>query len=503
MTSLHDRTSLEDRIKAATRAAASTVPAGSAPPLQLPPGPQSPRPGLLATWRGAHSRAVLLRIGTPVAAAAAVLAVVATSLALAGGSRPPAPSASLAGVPPYYLALISSDPAGAIVSARAAPSISSSPAPSYPGPTTTGSSPSPAPSYTGPSTTAGGEYAVIQDVVTGATVATVLPPRPFDTFEYATGAADDRTFVLAAQNLSKDAGILSCGPTELFLARLDPIAGTVKLTPLPIPEFPATSRVDGIALSPDGTRLAVALARGHVCANGVAMATPLPAPVKTAASAVEQVRVYSLPSDTVTTWHAAPQWDLAGKAGPNVMSWARDGTLAFNYPGAGLKRSGQGLWLLNTNAPGGSLLAHSRFAVSAYVPPRGSHAITSLPGQWVWSSAGVITPDGRTVVAPIERYPERLGVTGAAFAEFAASSGAEFQVRWLDQQRTRDPFFVPYYAVEWTNPSGSILVVAAPATRGRSTRSVFGVLSGDRFTPIPGAPALTGLIYLNPTTLVF
>jgi len=29
------------------------------------------------------------------------------------------------------------------------------------------------------------------------------------------------------------------------------------------------------------------------------------------------------------------------------------------------------------------------------------------------------------------------------------------------------------------------------------------MLSGDRFTPIPGALTLTGLIALNPTTVVF
>jgi len=230
------------------------------------------------------------------------------------------------------------------------------------------------------------------------------------------------------------------------------------------------------------------------------------APIKNAASAPEQVRVYSLPSGTVKTWQAAPPWDLAGEAGPDVMSWTREGTLAFNYPGAGGRRSGQGLWLLNPNAPGGSLLAHSRFAVSVNGPPglRVSHGIASLPaGRWVWASDGVITPDGKTVVAALERHLERPGVTAAEFAEFAASTGAEVRVRWQDEQPTRDPFYVPYYSVVWSNPSGSVLVVAAPATRGGSASSVYGVLSGDRFTPIPGAPALSGLIPLNPTTLVF
>jgi hypothetical protein len=41
-------------------------------------------------------------------------------------------------------------------------------------------------------------------------------------------------------------------------------------------------------------------------------------------------------------------------------------------------------------------------------------------------------------------------------------------------------------ALEWTNPSGSVLVVAAPAKGHRNP--VLGVLAGDRFIPIPGAP---------------
>jgi len=107
-----------------------------------------------------------------------------------------------------------------------------------------------------------GQYAVIRDTVTGATVATFQPPPPFDTFEYVTGAADDRTFVLAARNLSNDLGLAPCGLTRLFRARFNPAGRSVTLTSLPVPELPATSQVDGIALSPDGTRLAVALETG-------------------------------------------------------------------------------------------------------------------------------------------------------------------------------------------------------------------------------------------------
>ena len=73
---------IEDRLRAATRAAAGTVAPGSAPPLRLPGEPDT-APG----WR----RGPRLRTGrnwprwlTPLAAAAAVVAVVTASLAISG-----------------------------------------------------------------------------------------------------------------------------------------------------------------------------------------------------------------------------------------------------------------------------------------------------------------------------------------------------------------------------------------------------------------------------------
>lgn len=42
--------------------------------------------------------------------------------------------------------------------------------------------------------------AVIRDRMTGQTLANVRPPKPYVTFEGVYGAADDRTFVLAAQS---------------------------------------------------------------------------------------------------------------------------------------------------------------------------------------------------------------------------------------------------------------------------------------------------------------
>ena len=38
----------------------------------------------------------------------------------------------------------------------------------------------------------------------------------------------------------------------------------------------------------------------------------------------------------------------------------------------------------------------------------------------------------------------------------------------------------------WSNPSGSVLVVEGKTAHSPSRQSVFGVLTGTTFTPIPG-----------------
>ncbi len=148
--------STEERLRAAARAAADTVAPGSAPPLRLPDDPAaSPQRG---SWPG---RRHWVRALTPLAAAAAVAAAVIASLTLTrgvpaprGGGQSPARPVALHGVPRYYVTLTS---------------------------------------------TAMPSQAVIGDTATGAVVTTVKPPRPYRTFDFVSGAAGDRTFVLAAQ----------------------------------------------------------------------------------------------------------------------------------------------------------------------------------------------------------------------------------------------------------------------------------------------------------------
>ena len=210
--------------------------------LKATPGP----PGRRGKWPG---------LITPLAAAAAVTAVVAASLAIStafrGHARPagpgpaaqshpsPAPlrpaalrQAALRQVPRYFAAL----------------------------------------ARTGPVQLIGGEAAVVRSTVTGHILATVAPPRPYRIFTWVSAAADDRTFVLAAQRYwpiaSGQAGMPAQNrdittPTVFFKLAFDPATHTAKLARLAVPETIQASQLAGMTVSPDGTRLALDLAPVH------------------------------------------------------------------------------------------------------------------------------------------------------------------------------------------------------------------------------------------------
>lgn len=221
-------TSIEDRLRAATLAAAATVPDGAAPPLRLP----ARRAGRI---RGlSRLRGRLLTVAAPVAAAAAAAGVIAGAVVAHGhdgtGAPPPPGAVAAPRVPPPYLVALH-----------------------YPG------------TYKGWKIQRAD--AVIASTATGRVLATVPVPRGYNAFVAVTGAYDDRTFVLAAQKLSRDSqGGGRRRPRQLFpatrLYRLHfavtshgSVAG-YQLSTLSGGLLPPATFGD-MALSPDGTRLAV------------------------------------------------------------------------------------------------------------------------------------------------------------------------------------------------------------------------------------------------------
>jgi hypothetical protein len=416
-------TSLEEVIREAFGAKADQIPPDTVPPLRLP---ARRRRSLFLAHRGGGRKGMPARPSrpgwlAPAGSVVLVAAVIAGSLTLSRaitGQRAPsrhqqAAVAIPAAVPRYYVALTGANE-GYPTSATAA---------------------------------------VVRATATGAVVARVVPPRPYATFTGVTAAADDRTFVLSAQVSTARSRALY-PDARFFILRTDPAShspgGRAQLQALPARYVPAGSEVSGMALSPDGTRLA---ATTYQQLTG------------------SLLDVFDLATGTQRTWsgklcsRCLPGLIGFGFGGVNVgtLSWTGDGrTLAFTWASAG-----QGdVRLLDTAAPGANLLADSKLAIAT---PNG-------PGPY-WRTA-IITPSGRTIVAVRELTGPRPGGRGLRvrqeLVKFSVATGKVTAI--LNHLRIH----AGYEQVLWTSGSGRVLVIAG-ARPGESA----GIMRGDRYTAIP------------------
>jgi hypothetical protein len=425
-------TTIEDRLRAATRAAAETVAPGSAPPLRLPDREQhrglARRPGPGRRWASWTA---------PLAAAVAVTAVIGgvlivTRLAHLPQNRP--------------------GPAGAVtVPLRRAPSTPGGAVPPY----AVGLAPGPL--------AAQSTRAVVRATVAGTVLATLIPPRGYGSFTWVSAAADDRTFVLAAYGPGPATGPgRARDTTAFFLLHLDPTSGTARLTHLPTPAQPDLpgmgSAISGIALSPDGGKLAVAFGNQ---------------------SGPSELKLFDLRSGSVRVWRGArgsriDGYITADELGANPLSWTADGkTLAVD------QEVGQAInvRLLDTTAPSGDLWASARAAT-----------FPNWPSGSVAGSA-IITPDGTKIIAmAVTRHATQIVVN-----EFSASTGKALGT--MVRLRYRRGAITGWPSVLWSDPSGSTLIVKTtkPGTgaskNGDMTPRVVGVVTRGHFTPLPGIPA--------------
>jgi hypothetical protein len=320
---MEDPARMEEAARAAMRAVAGTV--ADAPPLRLAPpldvtAPHRRRDRGPGRARG-HGRRRAQWLA-PLAAAACVIAVAAGLVAVRAGQHPSPPplssSAMPAGaVPDYYVAL------------------------------------------SHPPDTATPNQAIVGNAVTGQVLSRISPPAG-TTFAGVAGAANDRTFVLETQPFPQplpastevtvrgDGYIASAAaialPRTWYLLRVNPSAGAAQLVRIPVPTTPAGQEVTALALSPDGSKLALAIlpqpfAKGYMGVGGT----------------LQLLRVYSVASGAVlrnwsTTTGSIDSYDFTPDSG-TTMSWLPDG----NQLAVFIDSDSPGLRVLDVRAPGGDL----------------------------------------------------------------------------------------------------------------------------------------------------
>jgi hypothetical protein len=254
-----------------------------------------------------------------------------------------------------------------------------------------------------------------------------------------TAAADDRTFIIALFSLS--AG------TRFYELRISASGQSAGLSPLPVPPLPAGESADAIALTPDGTRLAVASQRSG------------------RAGAIEVITLATGATRTWTTSHSGiPEdlsWDAAGQR--LAFFWTSD------------TASLAGLWLLDTSALGSALLSGPRLLPQTAGPDEVQSALLTPGAQTIIAS---VTYNGTAHVGP--------GAVVGGIVEVSARTGRP--LRTLLAERAAHSGDAGWFITSCLLPSidavGNHLLVSC----GR-----FGRLDHGRFTTLPGAAPHTAV----------
>jgi hypothetical protein len=259
-------------------------------------------------------------------------------------------------------------------------------------------------------------------------------------------AGDDRTFVLAA---IANTNSLKAAPVWLFRIHLTASGMPGPLVPLHVRHEQQGitghwfENIASMALTSDGTELAIATNRSYGDRNGPA-----------------DIEVINLATGATRTWTSTPQ-DISS------LSWAGDHTIAFAC---------DGVCVLDTAKPGSSL-SQARLVIPWKTRYRGMQT-----EQWP-----MITPDGSAIYAAMDGG-------GLGLVEFSATTGKP--LRLVMGPVATDSNFC---GVLWSNPAGRHLIATCnwdtpagtpsqPDFGNPVLPSVTGTITDGHFTKGPNLP---------------
>ncbi len=354
----------------------------------------------------------------PVAAGAAVVAIIAVAALLAGmtaGPRPAVPAPVTGAMPRYYITVTRS---------------------------------------------AAGLAAVVHTSADGRVTGTVKVPSLTDAAAWSvTAAGDDRSFVIAA-DLSQTA---IAGTAEFRFFRLLVSPAGRPGTPTELPAVPANAPLlTGMALSPDGTLLALSLEYGGPMADF---------------RPYGGVEVINLETGGTRTWLApgdATYW-------PGVPAWAGgDRMIMFTWWHSPSRPAGAavivGVRELDAAPPGANLLASRSIPFRAVTPGIGSAMIASRGREIVAAACHDTAPPGH-----------QPGSVTAKIIELSAADG-----RLLRVLRTQTARYTSLGGQDRLDGGCAVLSVDPTGNHVLVQGFAFGRIDQGVFTALPGAmPGVT------------
>ena len=198
----------------------------------------------------------------------------------------------------------------------------------------------------------------------------------------------------------------------------------------------------GLALSPDGTKLAIGIQPKPHTTN------------------LTVLKLYSVPAGKVLrTWYANGTIGDSGED-PEALSWTSgQRMLAFYWEANGTPYQA-GAWLLDLGNGAGTTSLNS--GNSRCVPPYSSASPLSC------DSDKVITPNGSDIVCWASDG------SSDGFQEFSTTTGraAQALAEWSTKSDQAE--------VLWSNPSGSVLIGTTPVGQ-------VGMITAGTFTALPGS----------------
>jgi hypothetical protein len=315
---------------------------------------------------------------------------------------------------------------------------------------------------------------VVRATWTGATRARIATRTPV---AGVAGAADGRTFVLDEQRSIIGGQVRWVGQPAFYLLRLSASGTERSLTRLTVPAIPDGTVVSGLALSPDGSKLAVNVDSGSW-----------------PQARLMEIMTYSLATGESRSWttsgltNADAPFGFTGSGvdGAQSISWTEDSrTLAFGVE----NRSYTGVRLLDTAAGGTDLIADSRLAVVERTFKDLGHSLeNAAPPDYFVSCAtdAMITMDGSAIVCG---YSTGIGnTTTMGFAHYSTVTGKMNHVTGLVHFDGEAPTGISLY---WVNSTGKIAIGTSETTGGGRV----GVMNGDTFTPLPGVTGFEAIAW--------